>query len=70
MIDMNGAISKNNAFAKLNNESLKNVDDNSLMTDDDSRGIEKSRKACKLSTAALRHFLDAAAVKSKFERGG
>jgi hypothetical protein len=46
------------------------VDDNSLMRGDDLRGIEKSRNASKLSTAALRHFLNAAAVKSKFERGG
>jgi hypothetical protein len=43
---MNGAISKNTAFAKLNNESLKNVDNNSLMIDDDLRCIKKSRNAC------------------------
>jgi hypothetical protein len=68
---MNTAVrlSKKTALAKLN-ESLENLDDNLLMTDDDLRGIEKSRNACKLSTAPLRYFANAAILKSKFERGG
>jgi hypothetical protein len=40
-IDRNGAISKNTAFAGLNNESLKNLDNDSLTKDDELGGIGK-----------------------------